>query len=268
MDNQKLAGKGKSLLRRTLSEVDEAESKPLTKKSSFGRLLTLFAPKEAAKAKSHGTKRRSTLSSVLQHTIDSGSVGVRRIVQLPSGEDLDEWIAANTVDFYNEIVFFWSLVAEELKRRHKRPGEGFPPNAEYQALEMSRQSVRGGGGAADKGVRMSAPEYVATVLDWVEAQMDDPRLFPVSDMQQFPPDFASFYAKEIYTRLFRIFAVIYHAAVEDIRALGALSHLNTCFKHFFFFGYCQFHLIADKELAALLGLTKRLREDFADAAES
>ena len=43
-----------------------------------------------------------------------GSGNLRQAVALPPGEDLDEWIAVNSVDFFNQVkgegfVIFWSV---------------------------------------------------------------------------------------------------------------------------------------------------------------
>lgn len=82
---------------------------------------------------------------------------------------------------------------------------------------------------------MSAPEYVDYVLSWIEAQIDDPLIFPVNENEPFPPNFESTYIKDIFKRMFRVFAIIYHRHFEKVQELDATAHLNTCFKHFIFF---------------------------------
>lgn len=36
-----------------------------------------------------------------------GSGNLRLAVLLPEGEDLNEWVAVNTVDFFNQINMLW-----------------------------------------------------------------------------------------------------------------------------------------------------------------
>ena len=63
--------------------------------------------------------------------------------------------------------------------------------------------------------------------------------------------------KKIFTRLFRVYAHIYHSHFQKIVGLGAEAHLNTCFKHFIYFVH-EFKLIETKELAPLKDLIDSL----------
>ncbi len=51
---------------------------------------------------------------------------------------------------------------------------------------------------------------------------------------KFPRNFLS-EVKQIYKRLFRLYAHLYCTHNEKIRSIGANAHLNTCFKHFIYF---------------------------------
>lgn len=68
----------------------------------------------------------------------------------------------------------------------------------------------------------------------------------------FPRNFAQV-VKTIFKRLFRIYAHMYHAHFPKIQEFGAEQHLNTCFKHFFYFVY-EFRLIDPKEMEPLKDL--------------
>ena len=50
---------------------------------------------------------------------------------MPDNEERNEWLAANTVDFFNEISLLYGLVADDALKFTK-PGEGFPPGFEYR----------------------------------------------------------------------------------------------------------------------------------------
>jgi MOB kinase activator 1 len=56
--------------------------------------------------------------------------------------------------------------------------------------------------------------------------------------------------KKIFTRLFRVYAHIYHSHFAKVVQLGAEAHLNTLFKHFVFFTNA-FSLVKREELAPL-----------------
>lgn len=42
----------------------------------------------------------------------SGSGNLRLAVSLPEGEDLNEWLAVNTVDFFNQVNMLYGTVTE------------------------------------------------------------------------------------------------------------------------------------------------------------
>jgi MOB kinase activator 1 len=51
---------------------------------------------------------------------------------------------------------------------------------------------------------------------------------------KFPKNFLAD-VKDIYKRLFRMYAHLYYAHFAKIRSIGANAHLNTCFKHYAYF---------------------------------
>ena len=70
----------------------------------------------------------------------------------------------------------------------------------------------------------------------------------------FPKDFET-RLKNVYKRLFRVYAHMYHSHIEKIITLGAEPHLNTCFKHFMYF-ILEFSLVERKELEPLAEICK------------
>jgi len=94
----------------------------------------------------------------------------------------------------------------------------------------------------------------------VEDQINNEDIFPIDEAQPFPDDFLV-YVKDIFKRLFRVFAIIYHAHFKTIEKLDAAAHLNTCFKHFMFFVF-EFNLVNDTDLKALKGPTEHLHKVF------
>ena len=62
--------------------------------------------------KSHGASstKRHKLSEYAKATLGSGNM--RQAVVLPKGEDVNEWLAVNTVDFFNEISLLYGTITE------------------------------------------------------------------------------------------------------------------------------------------------------------
>jgi len=54
-------------------------------------------------------------------------------------------------------------------------------------------------------------------------------------------------AKKILSRLFRVFVHVYIHHFDRVSQMGAEAHVNTCYKHFYYF-VTEFHLTDHKEL--------------------
>jgi len=131
-----------------------------------------------------------------------------------------------------------------------------------------------------KPITCSAAEYVDYLLDWVQELLENQDIFPqdagkstsltvkldlltfLSKPNQtgkdFPKNFKST-VSDIFRRLFRVYAHIYHHHHDNIKKDNAEAHLNTSFKHFLFF--CdEFELIPDAQLAPLTPLIEELRK--------
>lgn len=201
--------------------------------------LTMFLFRDRNKTfkplKGHkrGTKRHE-LHVYSQKTLGSGDI--RSAVALPKGEELNEWLAVNTVDFFNEINLLYGTVVE------------FCTPASCPVMKASDFfEYRWADGVNIKTpIKCPAPEYVDYLMTWVEGQFNDEAVFPTSVDVPFPRTFVSS-VKTIFKRLFRVYAHIYHQHFDQIVSLEAEAHLNTCFKHFIFF-VLEFKLIDKKEL--------------------
>ena len=146
----------------------------------------------------------------------------------------------NTVDFYNAISMLYGTLTEYCVDA-ACPAMCAGPKYEYRWAD---------GAAIKKPIRCSAPRYVEYLFEWVEKQVDDPALFPQGATGgAFPPGFQDA-VKKIFTRLFRVYAHVYHSHFARVVELGAEAHLNTLFKHFVFFTHA-FQLVKREELAPL-----------------
>jgi MOB kinase activator 1 len=110
-----------------------------------------------------------------------------------------------------------------------------------------------------KPTRLSAPDYIDLLLTWVNQVISDPTLFPVEDGVKFPRSFVS-EVRQIYKRLFRLYAHLYCHHAEKVKGIGANAHLNTCFKHFIYF-CLEFNLMDQVDLAPLDRLIVKMREN-------
>ncbi|KAK2713242.1 MOB kinase activator-like 1 [Artemia franciscana] len=168
-----------------------------------------------------------------------GSGNLRLAVALPDGEDLNEWIAVNTVDFFNQINMLYGTITEYCTEESCTVMSAGP---KYEYHWADGQTVK-------KPIKCSAPKYIDYLMTWVQDQLDDETLFPSKIGVPFPKNFLSI-AKTILKRLFRVYAHIYHQHFSRIVDLGEEAHLNTSFKHFIFF-VDEFSLIDRRELQPL-----------------
>mmetsp|Transcript_16384 Transcript_16384/g.24026 ORF Transcript_16384/g.24026 Transcript_16384/m.24026 type:complete len:236 (-) Transcript_16384:230-937(-) len=179
-----------------------------------------------------------------------GSGNMLDAVTIPPGEDESEWLAMNTVDFFNELSVLFGVVEEDTKRI-TRPGDGFPDGFEYRWAD---------GVGIKTPIKCTSTDYIDYVMTWVEGQMNNEAIFPTSESTPFPKKFRK-YVEVIFKRLFRVFAILYCTHLTAITKSKAIAHLNTCFRHFMYFVF-MFHLVEPRELKALPGLTTRIRKEY------
>eukprot|EP01120_Amphizonella_sp_Union-15-10_P004584 TRINITY_DN1522_c0_g1_i1.p1 TRINITY_DN1522_c0_g1~~TRINITY_DN1522_c0_g1_i1.p1 ORF type:complete len:220 (+),score=29.75 TRINITY_DN1522_c0_g1_i1:105-764(+) len=199
-----------------------------------------FKPKKKI---SKATKRYE-LHKHAKATLGSGNLKVA--VKLPEREDVNEWLAVNTVDFFNQINLLYGSITEFCTPKSCSVMSAGP---KYEYLWADGEKVK-------KPIKCSAPEYVDYLMTWVQSQLDDENVFPSRVDVPFPRNFLSV-VKTIFKRLFRIYAHIYYSHFDKIVSLGEEAHLNTCFKHYYYF-ILEFNLVDKKELAPLEDLINSL----------
>eukprot|EP00455_Lapot_gusevi_P013752 TRINITY_DN1677_c0_g2_i3.p1 TRINITY_DN1677_c0_g2~~TRINITY_DN1677_c0_g2_i3.p1 ORF type:complete len:245 (-),score=101.02 TRINITY_DN1677_c0_g2_i3:163-867(-) len=220
--------------------VHRLTSYPTMFQNLFGNNNKTFKP-----VKNHDNNtNRAKLHEYCKATLGSGNM--RSAVVLPRGEDLNEWLAVNTVDFFNEISLLYGTITEFCT----------PVTCPTMSAGQRYEYLWADGVKVKKPVKVSAPEYVDLLMTWVEEQLNDEHIFPLQHGTPFPKNFHKC-VSVIFKRLFRVYAHIYHSHFQKIAALGAEAHLNTCFKHFIFF-VNEFRLIEAAELAPLQDLIDSL----------
>lgn len=85
-----------------------------------------------------------------------------------------------------------------------------------------------------KPTKMSAPEYVEHLMAWLQKLIDNESIFPSRTGVPFPKNFAP-QVRQMFKRMYRVYAHIYCHHYPIIVALGLEPHLNTSFKHFVLF---------------------------------
>jgi MOB kinase activator 1 len=167
-------------------------------------------------------------------------------VKLPEGEDLNEWIAVHTVQFFEALQMIYGTTAEYCT------AESCPSMTAGKAEYLWKD-----GGKYKKATRVPAATYIDELFNWVSSEVSDTKLFPVED-GEFPRNFVT-RVKNIFKRLFRVYAHIYYHHFEEIRKVGANAHLNSCFKHFVYFTL-EYDMIEKKDMAPLQDLIDRMQQ--------
>lgn len=152
---------------------------------------------------------------------------------------LNEWVAMNTVEFYNEVQLIYSLSATYHEDNFKGANLGFPPGFNYR---FPGKEV------------LNGAEYVQSVMSWISDQMESPAVFPESDDDPFPANFLDEHMSKVYTRMCRIFAIMLTKCYDAYIDIDAVAALNFCWKHFFYF-VSRYDLVPEKEFAAVKKLS-------------
>jgi MOB kinase activator 1 len=173
--------------------------------------------------KLHGTLTRNSLHKKAMASLRKGEGSLKEAVKAPVGEQLNEWHAVNLTNFYNDITLLFGVLEGELCTAD-RPQCASMCAGPHQYLWADGVKVK-------KPVKCSAAEYMEYLQQWTEEQLDSHEVFPTEPSIPFPENFVT-QIKTIFKRLFRAYAHMYHSHFDHFVALGAETHLNTCFKHF------------------------------------
>mmetsp|Transcript_76763 Transcript_76763/g.152198 ORF Transcript_76763/g.152198 Transcript_76763/m.152198 type:complete len:282 (+) Transcript_76763:93-938(+) len=174
-----------------------------------------------------------------------GTDNLRMAAALPNGEDANEWVAMKVVDMFNEVELVQGMVSEFCTSACCSVMSAGP---KYEYLWADSQRY-------PKPTKVSAPEYIGLLFQWVKAQLDDEKVFPTQIGAPFPPDFRE-RVHNICKRLFRVYAHIFYCHFERVVELSFEAHLNSCFKHFMYF-ILEFDLVRAEELRPLQPLMDR-----------
>lgn len=185
-----------------------------------------------------------------------GIADLRTAVACPESELLNDWLAVHVQDFYNQTMMVYALIEQEctsVRTSDSKVEEGcaycFSAGERYKYLWMDAESKE-----YTAPTKVSASCYCDLLFAWTERQLEDPKIFPKSG--EYPSKFIAT-VKQIFKRLFRVYAHLYYHHFEYVCTIGADAHVNTCFKHFILFAE-YYSLIPEKELAPLGDLIRNL----------
>ncbi|CAI7617178.1 unnamed protein product [Penicillium pancosmium] len=184
---------------------------------SNARTRAPFKPRSAAKGTSSYQLRQFA-----EATLGSGSL--RKAVKLPEGEDLNEWLAVNVVDFYNQINLLYGSITEFCS---PQTCPEMKATDEFEYLWQDSENYK-------RPTKMSAPEYIEHLMSWVQSNVDNEQMFPSRIGVPFPKTFSSL-LRQVFKRLYRVYAHIYCHHYPVVVHLGLEPHLNTSFKHYVLF---------------------------------
>lgn len=185
--------------------------------------------------------RKGTASRTLEMrrganaTLNAGNLMLA--VQLPAGENLCEWLSANTIDFFNQVNLLYGAVSDFCT----------PASCPTMSAGPSYEYLWQGGPGYAKPTAVPAQKYVELLMNWIQTVLDDQRIFPETFPEGATPSKELMSTlRTIYKRLFRVYAHMYHSHLDKLAQLGIEAHLNTGFKHFYLF-VREFKLIEDKK---------------------
>ncbi|XP_064599732.1 MOB kinase activator 3B-like [Liolophura sinensis] len=226
---------------RLLNDRKMAMRPPRTGFSQFFSRDKTFRPKKRFEP---GTMKFN-LHKQANASLSSG-IDLKEVVKLPPGEDLNDWIAVHVVDFFNRINLLYGTILEHCTEQTCPTMSGGP---KYEYHWCDGENYR-------KPTALAAPHYITLLMEWVERQINTEEIFPVKVGVPFPRNYLQV-VKKILTRLFRVFVHVYIHHFDKLVTIGAEAHVNTCYKHFYYF-VTEHNLVDKKELEPLKEMTERI----------
>ena len=106
---------------------------------------------DTSKKNSDREKRTSRLQKIAQSTLQIGDLGLA--VELPQGENLNEWLAVKTIEFFKEISLLFGCLTEFCT---KFTCPTMTAGSRYEYLWADNTSVK-------KPMKVSAAEYIGKI---------------------------------------------------------------------------------------------------------
>lgn len=111
--------------------------------------------------------QRFELYKRAQASLKSG-LDLRKVVQLPEGESINDWIAVHVVDFFNRINLIYGTVSEFCNEK-TCPIMSGGPRYEYRWQD---------GDLYKKPTKLPALIYMSLLMNWIESLINNEDIFP------------------------------------------------------------------------------------------
>lgn len=165
---------------------------------------------------------------------------LKELVPLPPSIDLNEWIATNTLAFFNQVDLLYGSVCEKCTVT-VCPTMSAPGALVYLWHDDKGKKIT--------KTNVSAPQYIDYVMTCCHKYLHDDAVFPTKYGLTFPPTFMAT-VRKIFKLLFHVQAHMYYAHFSDFVNHELYSYLNTVLMNFILFQQ-EFHLLDPKETAPL-----------------
>ncbi|XP_013786393.1 MOB kinase activator 2-like [Limulus polyphemus] len=225
-----------------LGNEDLLDLRPLDEKLLLNNRKTRRKDKNAV-APSEDVSKLYLNYKVLKCTVPVAQL--RELAELPPGLDYNEWLAFNTLAFFDNVNLIYGTVSEFCTVSGCLDMTGHY-NRQYLWFDEK-----------DKQCTVAAPLYVDYVMTFIQKTVNDESIFPTKFDKSFPSSFESM-VKKIHCLLLHIIAHIYQAHFREILLLNLHAHLNTIFSHFMLFAQ-QFNLLEASDTEVLRELATVLK---------
>jgi len=195
-------------------------------------------------------KKRSRLTRLAVNPEDTLGIGdIRYIVRKPDEEALGDWLTDNAIEMGKEIEFIYGVLKDYCTK------ENCPSMTAGRRFEY----LWADGVNYIQPVKLSAPAYVENLMLWVERTLD-PYVAKTKNGKsgEYKNDRGWRKAlKNVFKRLFRVYAHIYYSHMKIVDELGIQKHVNTSFKRFVLL-VDEFKLISIQHMEPLADLVRKM----------
>lgn len=113
--------------------------------------------------------QRFELHKKAQASLNAG-LDLKQAVQLPHGEDRNDWVAVHVVDFFNRINLIYGTISDSCTDQ-TCPVMSGGPKYEYRWQDEHKYK---------RPTALSAPKYMSLLMDWIEVQINNENIFPTN----------------------------------------------------------------------------------------
>ncbi|KAK4474413.1 hypothetical protein MN116_001571 [Schistosoma mekongi] len=209
--------------------------------------------------------KNAYVSQLLPIFLDSSYPKFCDVVEPFPSMDGNEWLAAHTIALFDNISTIYDAIYELCDCRSLRESIedlGIQNIVSSLLMEISNspfgiqsdddRSKKNKGivlGPTSQYNRISARQAIDGILSSCHDLIHCPRLFPIRNGEQFPPDLPQ-YVSVICKNILVCIVHMYVAHFNHLDQLELIPHMNTLARHFFAFTK-RFSLVDDKQLDAL-----------------